>query len=281
MPLRLFDAHNHLQEFAGRADFERLVRETREAGVARMVVNGTREEDWAAVAELARRWPELVIPAFGLHPWHAAGRSPDWRDRLETLLTEFPEAAVGEIGLDRWIPDHDWEGQLAVFFEQWRLAATLHRVAVVHCLRAFGPLEEALRSRPATGRGWLFHSYGGPVAMVPAFVALGASFSFSGYFLHPRKIDDRSAAFAAVPRSRLLLESDAPDMAPPPDLRRFACPTRPDGKPENHPGNLVGVCEGLAPVLGFSPKALAELTTDNAERLFGGDSPLSRPPAGS
>lgn len=268
MTAGLFDIHNHLQDFAGRPDFEKIADEARAAGVSRMVVNGSTGEDWPVVAAISRRYPELIIPAFGLHPWHIAKRTPDWHKLLEKLLREFPNAAVGEIGLDRWIPEYDWEDQVAVFLEQWRLAVELDRVAEVHCLRAFGPLEQLLRTEPKPRRGWILHSYGGPAEMVPAFARLGASFSFSGYFLHPRKIADRSAAFRAVPRERLLLETDAPDMAPPEDRRRFPCPPGAGGKPENHPGNLASVAEGLAEILEMPGDEIGVLTSANARRLF-------------
>jgi TatD DNase family protein len=264
----LFDVHNHLQDFAGRPDFEKILGETRDAGVARMVVNGSTEADWPVVADLARRYPDLIIPAFGLHPWYVAKRTPGWFDTLEKLLREFPDAAVGEIGLDRWIPEYDWADQVAVFLAQWRLAVALGRPAEVHCLRAFGHLEQLLRDEPKPSRGWLLHSYGGPEEMVPAFVKLGASFSFSGYFLHTRKIEDRSAAFRAVPRERLLIETDAPDMAPPEGRRLFPCPTGADGKPENHPGNLASVAKGLAEMFDMAPAELAALTMRNAGRMF-------------
>ena len=265
----LFDVHNHLQDFAGRPDLEIVVREAREVGVVRMVVNGSTEEDWPAVAALARRFPDLVVPAFGLHPWYIGRRTRTWRDTLAALLAEFPSAAVGEIGLDRWIPEFDREDQAAVFLDQWRLAVATDRPVEVHCLRAFGALEALVRDEPKPARGWILHSYGGPPEMVPSFAGLGASFSFSGYFLHPRKLDGRAAAFRAVPRDRLLLETDAPDMAPPEDRRRFPCPPGADGKPENRPGNLVSVAAGLADLLGMSPEALAALTTANACRMFG------------
>lgn len=264
----LFDAHNHLQDFAGRPDFEKILGEARDAGVTRMVVNGTTEADWPVVADLARRYPDLIIPAFGLHPWFIAQRSPDWLAILENFLREFPGAAVGEIGLDRWIPEYDWDDQVTVFLEQWRFAVARNRPVQVHCLRAFGHLEQLLRDEPKPERGWLLHSYGGPAEMVPAFVKLGASFSFSGYFLHPRKIVERSEVFRLVPHDRLLVETDAPDMAPPEDRRRFPCPTGDSGKPENHPGNLASVASGLAEILGMSPEALATLTRANAGRMF-------------
>jgi len=265
----LFDVHNHLQDFAARPDFEKIIAEARGAGVARMVVNGSTEADWPVVAALARRFPELVVPAFGLHPWHVSKRTPAWRTTWENLLREFPGAAVGEVGLDRWIPDYDWDDQVAVFLEQWRVAVATDRPVEVHCLKAFGHLEVLLRDEPKPARGWILHSYGGPAEMVPGFVKLGASFSFSGYFLHPRKIEDRSAVFRAVPLERLLIETDAPDMAPPEGRRRFPCPAGESGKPENHPGNLASVAAGLAEILGMTPEALGELTTANARRMFG------------
>lgn len=261
----LFDVHNHLQDIA---DAEAAVREAREAGVTRMVVNGSTEADWPRVAELALRFPETVIPAFGLHPWYVAERTPAWRTVLEKYLVRFPESAVGEIGLDRWIAGYDWKDQLAVFLEQWRLGVALGRPIEVHCLKAFGPLEQALRRETKPGRGWVLHSYGGPAEMVPAFAALGASFSFSGYFLHERKIAGRSEVFRRFPADRLLIETDAPDMAPPEERRRFPCPPGPDGKPLNRPGNLVSVAEGLAEILGVPAEELATLTTGNALRMF-------------
>lgn len=266
----LYDTHNHLQDFVGRPDFESLVTAARGVGVMRMVVNGSTEADWPVVAGLTARFPDLVVPAFGLHPWHIAGRSAEWCDRLVALLAAHPHAVVGEIGLDRGIADYDWDDQRGVFLEQWRLAVAMNRVPQVHCLKAYGHLEALLRAERKPVRGWVLHSYGGPPEMVPSFVKLGASFSFSGYFLHPRKIDDRAAAFRAVPRDRLLIETDAPDMAPPEGRRRFACPTGETGKPGNPPGNLVSVAEGLAELLGLPFGDLAELTTSNARRLFGG-----------
>lgn len=275
----LFDSHNHLQRLASRPDFPQILAQTRAAGVGRMVVNGTTEADWPAVAALAAAHPDLVIPAFGLHPWYLAGRSPGWCDRLVAALVAHPGAALGEIGLDRWIPDYDWSDQCGVFLEQWRLAVAMNRVPVVHCLRAFGPLEDLLRHEPKPVRGWLLHSYGGPPEMVPTFVKLGASFSFSGHFLHPKKIADRAAAFRAVPPERLLLETDAPDMTPPADYRPFALAdtaapgadaTPAAAGPVNHPANLAAIATGLSAILERPVSALAALTTTNARRLFGG-----------
>src|SRR5438477_18936 len=79
-------------------------------GVGRAVVNGTREDDWPAVAALAAAQP-WVLPSFCLHPWYAPKRTANWLDGLRQQLDAHPRAGVGEIGLDRWIKGHDLTDQ--------------------------------------------------------------------------------------------------------------------------------------------------------------------------
>ena len=105
--MKFFDAHNHLQDdrFGGRQ--MELLAECERAGIARMVVNGACEADWPQVLALARAHP-LVLPSFGYHPWRLHERTPDWQRHLENFLDEI-HSAVGEIGLDRWKPDLNYD----------------------------------------------------------------------------------------------------------------------------------------------------------------------------
>ena len=128
------DAHNHLQDERLAPHLPAVIESLRTAGVERCVVNGTCEDDWPRVAELARAHPGLILPSFGLHPWRTEGRSPDWLETLEHYLTEFPEAGVGECGLDRWITPHDLPDQTEVFLAQLALATKLNRPLSIHCL---------------------------------------------------------------------------------------------------------------------------------------------------
>ncbi len=100
MILRLYDAHNHLQDERLAPYRAEIVAAVERSGIVRMVVNGACESDWPEVLALARAhtW---VLPSFGYHPWYVAERSPQWRERLVEFLDAVP-AAVGEIGLDRW-----------------------------------------------------------------------------------------------------------------------------------------------------------------------------------
>lgn len=284
-PLSYRDAHNHLQDerLAGRV--EELMRECRRVGVVRMVVNGSCEDDWPQVAELARQYPE-VLPSFGYHPWYLAEASPTWFETWQRCLEKTPGAVVGEIGLDRWMLENPerWrryrggaaafvgeppsvELQEEMFVRQWRVAAERNLPASVHCLRAFGRLQELIASGPRPAVGFLLHSYGGPTEMVPEWVRLGAYFGFPGAFLDERKRRQQDV-FRAIPWDRLLVETDAPDQLPPAPFRPLEL-TGPAGESWQHPANLPAVYAGLAGVLGISLERLVDLIEENFRRLFG------------
>lgn len=266
---RLFDAHNHLHD--ARLDPHRTGIDTAldAVGLAGAVVNGTREEDWAAVARLAASRPGL-LPSFGLHPWHVPSRSPDWIEKLVTCLnTTGPRVGVGEFGLDAWIPDHDLDDQRKVMLSQLQLAADRNLPASIHCIQAWGLLLETLRAAPRLPeRGFLIHAYGGPAEMVLPFAKLGAYFSFNPAHLAAKK-HARREVFRHIPAERLLVETDAPDMAPPDEYNRHPLPAEPDGRVLNHPANLAVAYEELARLRGLPLESLCALVENNFHRLFG------------
>ena len=264
--MNLNDAHNHLQDdrFAGRqAD---LLAACEQAGVRRMVVNGACESDWPQVLALARQ-SRLVLPSFGYHPWYLHERTPGWLTQLEKFLDAVP-GAVGEIGLDRWKPDLPYEPQEGIFLAQLQVAAARDLPVSIHCLQTWGRLHELLRDHARPARGFVLHSYGGPVEMIPALAKLGAYFSFCGYFLHERKIRQRES-FKRVPPDRLLVETDAPDQLLPEPLNQYPLADS-DGRPLNHPANLAAVYHGLAEFLGEKVESLASQVEENFQRVFGG-----------
>ena len=262
----LYDAHNHLQDERLDPWREEIIAMMPGTGLGEMIVNGSCEEDWPQVAELARRltW---VRPAFGLHPWYVKERSPAWLEMLHEYLQSHPQAVVGETGLDRWIENPDIEAQIECFKAQIDLAVELDRPITIHCLRAFGLLDEVLRSVTLPRRGFLLHSYGGPVEMVPGFVKLGAYFSISPYFGHPRKAA-QLATFASIPLDRLLAETDAPDMHPPPELNPHPLDD-PAGKTLNHPANLGVSYDLIAQQHRITREAAEGAVATNFARLFG------------
>lgn len=279
--IALYDAHNHLQDEWLKPYAEKVIRQVEELPIRGAVVNGTWDGDWNDVAALAgaHTW---VYPSFGVHPWLAGKRSANWLSELEGFLRRFPQAGVGEIGLDRWILDRarpddprleglpraSIEEQGEVFTTQLSLAANLNRAATIHCLDAWGLLWEIVRAASLPARGFLLHAYGGSAEMLSGFLDRGAYFSFNGYFLGERKERQREV-FKRIPLDRLLVETDAPSMPLPQAWRTHKLPPGPGNTPLNHPANIEAVYTGLASLRGTTVAELATAVETNFLRFFG------------
>ena len=263
----MIDAHNHLHDARLAPHHGEILPLLAQIGVQRAVVNGTREDDWPAVATLAAEQP-WVLPSFGLHPWYAAKRSAGWLETLKRQLDEHPRSGVGEIGLDRWIEGHDLADQTEVFSAQLTIAAERNLPLTIHCIQAWGALRDILRTHPLPSRGFLLHAYGGSLEMMREFTNCDGYFSFPPYFLHDRKSAQREV-FAAIPEACLLVETDAPDLRPP-DERNTHPLHDTTGEPINHPANIEVAYAGLAEIRGMEVAKLADIVANNFARLFGG-----------
>lgn len=254
------DSHNHLQD-ARLGDPAPIIAAMRRAGIARCVVNATSEADWSAVETLALDYPDLILPAFGIHPWQAHTATLGWQERLAEIMERSPRASIGECGIDRWVSSPPMEVQLPIFTVQLQLAREMKRPLTIHCLKAWGELFETFAKSPPPSR-FLMHSFGGSLEIARRLIPLGAYFSFSGHFLHPRKAAALEV-FRQLPRERILLETDAPDMLPPVEMI-----SHPIASQCNHPANLPAMGQAFAMELGMEAAELAALTRANAERMF-------------
>ncbi len=257
----LFDAHCHLQDERLASGLEQALNRAREGGVSGWLCCAMREWDWPLVCAVSERWDE-VHPAFGLHPWYTTERSTDWKDRLRELLSAFPAAWVGEIGLDHVVrPRHDAD-QIACFREQLEVARDYQRPVSIHCRKAWGAVLDVLDWMGPALPGVVLHSYSGGPEHVPRLVRAGAYFSFSGTLTRPRNLRGQAAARIA-PDDRLLIETDAPDLLP---VRPGVPPSGPDEV--NEPANLVYVARYVAELRNMGLDELSEMTTRNAQRLL-------------
>lgn len=175
--------------------------------VGRFIMNATQPADWDAVIDLARR--DNVCGAIGVHPWYVVGVCDGWDDELVGALNKNPNLMVGEIGLDKNRPD--FATQEIIFRRQLQIAHDMGRVAHIHCVGAWGKMMEILRGcdlPPAM----VFHAFSGAPDLVGELTNMGAYFSF-GHAVCDEKYTRVRAAVAVVPESRIMVESDAPDMA--------------------------------------------------------------------
>ncbi|CAH9133715.1 unnamed protein product [Cuscuta epithymum] len=267
--MKLFDAHCHLQDPKILHMLPQIIRSALDRGVVHFAVNGVSEKDWQTVKKMSIEYPS-VVPNFGLHPWFITDRSPHWLGTLKDHLEGTPEAAVGEIGLDKgsFGKKIDFSDQVEVFRQQLHLAKDLKRPVSIHCVRAYGDLLDILKSVGPFPCGIVLHSFLGSAEMVPEFAKLGAYFSFSG-FLMSLKENKAKKMIRSVPMDRILLETDAPDGYPKMGNPEDALVLVGEGKERlNHPGNISVILDYVAALLDMSSDQLAEASFSNALKLF-------------
>lgn len=248
------DAHCHLNEFVTAGDLNAVLSRANVFAIRRFLVNGTRPEDWEAVARLHLQNP-AVVPQFGLHPWFAE-RKDGWETLLKEMLLRVPRAGVGEIGLDQQLTNTPWEAQVDVFRRQLALARKLQRPCTVH---AVGPVWDELLAgvRENPPRSVLLHAWGGGHRDLAAWIELNAWFSFGGALLREPLSEKLRKTVQAVPLDRILLETDSPWQHPKGKAHR------------QEPAGLLAVAEAVARIKGVPLDTLRQVTEKNVERCFG------------
>ena len=256
--MSLIDSHCHLDSSEFDADRDEVIQRALDAGVERMVAIGTGNgpPDLEAGIRLAEKYPSFYATA-GIHPHDAAKAGPaDYRN-LASLLSHPKVVAVGEIGLDYHYDFSPRETQAAVFIEQMNIAAAANKPIVIHTREAWDDTL-ALIERYWTPHGisGIMHCFSGGPAEARRALDLGFYLSFGGIVTFPKAVDVQAAAKEA-PRDRILVETDAPYLAPVPKR----------GK-RNEPALVVHTARKLAELRGESVDDLCRTTTENFHRLM-------------
>jgi TatD DNase family protein len=258
----LVDSHCHLDfpEFA--AELDEVVGRARRAGIVRMVTICTRLDQFERVLAIAERFPEVYC-SVGVHP-HEAG--DDWGYDPQTLvgLARHPKVVgIGETGLDYFYEHSPREAQQRSFRAHIAAARTTGLPLIVHTRDAEPDTLAILAEERARGAfPGLIHCFSGSQQLAEKSVELGLMISLSG-ILTFKKADAVRAAASGVPHDRLLVETDAPYLAPVPHRGR-----------RNEPAFVVHTAAVAAQLTGLVPEALAQRTTDNFFRLFSKVLPL-------
>jgi TatD DNase family protein len=262
--LPVIDTHCHLDIAAFDADRDAVLARAAAAGVTGVVIPAVRPRTWQALRELAARHAGSGVAlriALGIHPQVVPALEPDeagddFADVLARAIEDSGAVAVGECGLDGGIGDRERQEQL--FRAHVRAARAVKRPLIIHVLRAHDAAPRILKEEGAGEVGGVMHSYSGGEHMVPIYRALNLAFSFAGPVTYPNARKPLAAA-RAIPDDLLLAETDAPDQAP--AAHRGS---------RSEPAFVADVIAALAAARGVSAQQIAELTTANARRLFGG-----------
>lgn len=251
--MMLIDSHCHLDltDFAN--DLPETLARARQAGVHQFIVPAIVAARWPHLADLAARHPG-IHPAYGLHPVFLAEHFPDHLDALPSWIKRPECVAIGECGLDFFLPQLDPARQEALFIAHITLATMTGKPLIIHARRATERVIHLLQHYgPARG---VIHSYSGSLEQARKLVAMGFLLGIGGAITYPRSVRIR-AIVQEIPLHSLLLETDAPDQATAGERGR-----------RNEPEKLLRVAQAVAEARSIPVAEVAEKTYQNALRLF-------------
>jgi TatD DNase family protein len=266
----LVDSHAHLDSERYTEDREAMLVRAYQAGIETILAVGIGDgpDTMHAALDLSRAYrsrvdmPQIVVSA-GIHPHEANLADEEALNKLDTLAAETDVVAIGEIGLDYFYDHSPRDVQQRVFIDQMKIAAAHKLPILIHC-RASADSTNAWDETLAlldehwrpTGLGGVLHCFAGEYGHAKQAMGMGFLVSFAGNMTFPKAQPIRDVA-AKLPADRILIETDAPFLAPVPNR----------GK-RNEPAMVGRVAQQLAEVRGVDYETMALTTTENFYRFF-------------
>ncbi|NNM52932.1 MAG: TatD family hydrolase [Pseudomonadales bacterium] len=262
----LIDSHCHLDAEAFDHDREEVVNRARQAGVGAMLLPAYSCEHFVRLESVCQRYSMVDLtlwPAWGIHPCYVKQHNEDDLQRLEAWVSRSDCVAVGEIGLDRFLPESRepevWRKQQHFFRYQLDLANRVGKPVVIHARHSYAELMSALRHCQVSAGG-IIHAYNGPVNVAYTLVDAGFLLGLGGV-LTQDSASRLAALVTRLPLSAMVLETDAPDMLPQALWRQ--------GLRRHEPAWIVEVQARVAALRGISRGDVATATSANVQRCLG------------
>ena len=253
--MRLIDSHCHLDLAAFDSDRTTVVQSAAASDVSDIIIPAVEARTWTELAQLCKlEQPLNLHAAFGLHPMFMAEHTKQHLQDLETQLSLAEPVAVGECGLDFFIPEHNKSEQLEFFTAQLDLAVQFQLPVIIHSRKSLDLVLKELRLRPSLSG--VVHSFSGSQQQAKQLLDLGFYLGFGGPVTNTRATKLRSLV-KTLPLDGLVLETDAPDQ---PDASHFGL--------RNESAWLVDIAHCFAELRNEPIEQIADVTTKNALNVF-------------
>lgn len=267
--LSWIDTHCHLDAAEFDADRAQVIARARAVGVARLVLPAVHAANFDAVRELAHASDGAY--ALGIHPLYVDRADDGDLQRLQEAVhaqrADPRLVAVGEIGLDHFVPGLDRERQQRFYEAQLRIARDAGLPVILHVRRSADGLLQGLKRVPVPGG--IAHAFNGSRVQADQFVSFGFKLGFGGAMTHERALQIRRLA-AELPGEAIVLETDAPDIPPQWLYRSAAQRAAGEVSQRNEPAELPRIAETLAALRGWTLARTAEVTSANARAALPG-----------
>lgn len=245
----MIDSHCHLDAAELDGDRDAVYARAQAAGVQGIVVPAVERANFAAVSSLCREY-EACYPAYGIHPLFVARAEEEDLAVLRETLGRERAVAVGEIGLDNFIPEPDVERQTYFYIEQLKIARDFELPVILHVRKSVDQILRELRKYRVCGG--IAHAFNGSRQQADEFIKLGFKLGFGGAMTWQRARKIRELA-ATLPLDTIVLETDSPDI-PPEWLGNHG---------RNEPAELPRIARVLAELRGITEAEVSERTIAN------------------
>lgn len=252
----LFDTHVHLNADQFEDDVDEVIQRAKDTGVEKMIVVGFDEKTIKKAMKLVETY-EFLYAAVGWHPVDAIDLTEDYLAWIEELASHPKVVAIGETGLDYHWEKSPKDVQKEVFKKQIRLAKRVKLPIIIHDRNAHQDIVNVLEEENAKEVGGIMHCFGGDISIAKACLEMNFHISFGGPVTFKNASLPKEVV-KEIPLDRLLIETDAPFLAPHPYR----------GK-RNEPAYVKLVAEKIAELKNITYEELAQKTTENAKKLFG------------
>ncbi|OFZ18842.1 MAG: hydrolase TatD [Bdellovibrionales bacterium RBG_16_40_8] len=251
--MKFIDVHAHLNMLE--ANPEAVIQAAEQCGVARFITIGTGLDDHSKIIEYVKKYQPVVFGTLGFHPHDAKDFSPMSEKFMREHLNNSRIVAVGEIGLDYYYNHSPQDTQREVFRRQMSIANEFQLPVEIHTRDAEADTIDILKEFTGKVKG-LLHCFTGTQWLADQALAIGYNISISGVVTFKNSVSLRDVV-KSIPLDRLHIETDAPFLTP--------APFR--GK-KNEPAFVVHTAKVVAELKGISVEELAQVTSENAKRLF-------------